>query len=64
MQPKVIENGITVPPGLQMTSFTLKFHQSITPKHQKLTREEALRIGYTEAEVDAYFQYMKEFGHA
>jgi hypothetical protein len=56
--PKIIENGVAVPAGLQVGEMTLKEHQDylVWQKMQRpLTRHEAIAAGHRPNEVHAYF---------
>lgn len=57
--PKVIENGVIVPPCLQVNEMTLAEHQdylSWIAQKPRLTREEALTVGHRPDEIDDYFK--------
>lgn len=55
--PKVIENGVIVPPGLQINALTLEEHQvkCRTARVPLPSREDAQRIGHRQDEVVAMF---------
>jgi hypothetical protein len=58
IEPKTIENGVVVHPGLQVGEMTLKEHQDylVWQKMQrKLTRQEAIQAGHRPKEVYEYF---------
>ena len=57
MTPKVIENGVTVPPGLRTNCMTLRGHQDYCAFQGKrlLTMTEALAVGHRSDEIEAWF---------
>lgn len=55
---KHIENGVLVPPGLQVNEMTLAEHQDYLTwlvLKPRLTRAEAIAVGHRPSEVYAYF---------
>jgi hypothetical protein len=57
IEPKVIENGVIVPPMAQVNCLTLDEHQRRLEllRMRPLSREEALQIGYDPTEVAEHF---------
>lgn len=56
--PKTIENGVTVPPGLQVGEMTLQEHQDYLrylKLQRPLDRAEAIKARHVEAEIELYF---------
>lgn len=58
IEANIIENGVIVPPGLQVNEMTLAEHQDYLTwlvLKPRLTREEAIAVGHRPSEVYAYF---------
>lgn len=56
--PRVLANGVTVPPGLQTNSMTLEAHQlyCVLMGQRRLTEEEARNMRHRPEEIAGYFR--------
>ncbi len=63
IEPKVIENGVIVPPGLQIGEMTLAEHQDYLAwvvSKPRLSRAEAIAVHHRPKDVYAYFGPLPE----